>query len=110
MTAATMTAATTDRQGRRAAPAALVALLAVAATTIWVARPELLEDDRLVDKSTPAAQRAIAAARDVVAGDVVDVRRDVDNGKWEVTLRRGERDYEVELAPNDLSLLRVDYD
>ena len=41
---------------------------------------------------------------------LVDVRRDRDNGKWEVTMRQGERDYEVELAPDDLALLRVDYD
>jgi hypothetical protein len=35
---------------------------------------------------------------------------DVDNGKWEVTIAQDERGYEVELAPADLTLLRLDYD
>ena len=61
-------------------------------------------------RAEPRAQQAIAVARDIVPGGVVDVRRDRDNGKWEVTIRQGEREYEVELAPGDLALLRVDYD
>jgi uncharacterized membrane protein YkoI len=46
----------------------------------------------------------------VVDGKLVDVRRDSDNGKWEVTLRQGDREYEVELAAGDMALLRIDYD
>jgi hypothetical protein len=71
---------------------------------------ELRDDDRLVDPAGPEARRAVEVARGVVEGRLVDVRRDVDNGKWEVTLRQGEREYEVELAPGDLALLRIDYD
>ena len=68
------------------------------------------DDDVLVDATQPRAREAIAVARDIVPGSLVDVRRDRDNGKWEVTIRQGEREYEVELAPADLTLLRVDYD
>ena len=83
------------------ATAALVAgVLAVAPT----------EDDQPVDPSHPRARQAISVAREVVPGSVVDVSRDRDNGKWEVTLRQAGEDYEVELDPDDLSLLRVDYD
>ena len=47
------------------------------------------DDDVLVDPNEPAALAAIAAAREVVPGEVVDVRRDSDDAhKWEVTLRR----------------------
>jgi uncharacterized membrane protein YkoI len=87
--------------------AALLAA-ALAAIALVVALPG--EDDQLVDASHPRARQAIAVAREIVPGSVVDVRRDRDNGKWEVTMRQGERDYEVELAPGDLALLRVDYD
>jgi len=90
--------------GRIAAALAVVAL--AVAGGAWALR----DDDRPVDPTTPAAVRAIAMAREVVPGRLVDVRRDSDNGKWEVTLRRDGRDYEVELAPGDLALLRVDYD
>ena len=86
--------------------AALAAVAAVVA--LAVALP--LEDDELVDSTHPRARQAIAVARDIVPGSLVDVRRDRDNGKWEVTIRQGEREYEVELAPSDLALLRVDYD
>jgi uncharacterized membrane protein YkoI len=82
-------------------------VLAAAALAIAL-RPR--DDDRPVDAAHPRAREAIAIAREVVPGAVVDVRRDRDNGKWEVTMRQGARDYEVELAPEDLSLLRVDYD
>jgi uncharacterized membrane protein YkoI len=46
-----------------------------------------------------------------VPGEVVDVRRDSDDAhKWEVTLRRENgRVYEVELEPDTLALLRIDY-
>jgi hypothetical protein len=71
---------------------------------------ELREDDRLVDPDDPQAQRAVALAREVVEGRLVDVRRDEDNGKWEVTLRQGDQEYEVELAADDMTLLRIDYD
>jgi uncharacterized membrane protein YkoI len=56
------------------------------------------------------ARPAVAVAREVVPGTIVDVSRDADNGKWEVTIRQDGSDYEVELSPWDLSLLRVDYD
>ena len=36
--------------------------------------------------------------------------RGPDNDKWEVTLRADGTDYEVELAPGTLALLRIDYD
>jgi hypothetical protein len=49
-------------------------------------------------------------AREVVPGSIVGVARDSDNGKWEVTVRQDGREYEVELAPGDFELLRVDYD
>jgi hypothetical protein len=68
------------------------------------------DDDVLVDPDQPAARAAIAAARAVVPGALVDVRRDSNDGdKWEVTLRRGGNVYEVELAPVTLALLRIDY-
>jgi hypothetical protein len=38
------------------------------------------------------------------------VARDRDNGKWEITIVQDGREYEVELTPRDLTLLRVDYD
>jgi uncharacterized membrane protein YkoI len=82
-----------------------VVLVAVAAVAAF---PR--EDDVLVDASQPRARQAVAVARDIVPGELVDVRRDRDNGKWEVTIRQGEREYEVELAAGDLALLRVDYD
>jgi len=86
-----------------------VALAVVLAVGLAVAvHPR--EDDVLVDADRPRARQAVAVAREVVPGSVVDVRRDRDNGKWEVTLRQDGRDYEVELAPADLALLRVDYD
>ena len=85
-------------------------LMACFALALAVSGCELREDDRLVDPARPGAQRAVAVAREVVEGRLVDVRRDVDNGKWEVTLRQGEREYEVELAPRDFALLRIDYD
>ena len=88
----------------------LIAALAVAAGLVFAGAQLLRDDDRLVDPGTPQAQRAITAARDVVPGTLVDVRRDEDNGKWEVTLRQHDRDYEVELDPATFTLLRVDYD
>ena len=86
--------------------AALAVLLVAGLAVLFHPR----EDDLLVDANQPRARQAVAVAREVVTGSVVDVRRDRDNGKWEVTIRQGERDYEVELAPSDLALLRVDYD
>jgi hypothetical protein len=46
----------------------------------------------------------------VVPGRVRGVARDQDNGKWEITILQQGREYEVELHPRDLTLLRVDYD
>ena len=70
----------------------------------------LRDDDRPVDPSRPDARRAAAAALEVVPGRVRGVARDEDNGKWEITILQEGREYEVELAPGDLTLLRVDYD
>jgi hypothetical protein len=89
----------------------VAALIAAAAVVVGVALlvwPE--EDDLPMDPSTPAAQRAIAAALEVVPGRVLGVYRDRDNGKWEVAIAQSGREYEVELAPDDLALLRLDYD
>jgi len=88
----------------------LIACGLVAVVVLLAARGPLRDDDRLVDPSTPAAQRAIAVATEVVPGELVDVRRDEDNGKWEVTLRQQGTDYEVELDPVTLALVRLDYD
>jgi hypothetical protein len=85
-----------------------LALVVAVAAVVFAAWPR--EDDRPVDPSTPAARRAIAAALEVVPGRVLGVARDVDNGKWEVTIAQDAREYEVELAPTDLTLLRLDYD
>ena len=87
----------------------LIACVLVALAVLLAARG-LRDDDRLVDPSTPAAQRAIAVATEVVPGELVDVRRDEDNGKWEVTLRQQGTDYEVELDAATMALLRLDYD
>ena len=89
---------------RLALAAALVAAL------VWGGATLLRDDDRPVDPSRPDARRAAAAALEVVPGRVRGVARDEDNGKWEVTILRRDREYEVELNPKDLSLLRVDYD
>jgi uncharacterized membrane protein YkoI len=105
----TMTTVTTTRAKATTTIETLAATLLVAviaAVLAWTLR----DDDRPVDPARPDARRAIAAAREVVPGRLVDVRRDSDNGKWEVTLRADGRDYEVELAPRDLALLRIDYD
>jgi hypothetical protein len=84
-------------------------VLALAAVALDAPR-WLRDDDRQVDPSTPAARRAAAAALEVVPGRVLGVARDEDDGKWEITIAQGEWEYEVELAPEDLSLLRLDND
>jgi hypothetical protein len=89
---------------------ARLAIVVAAVAVAVLAGRALRDDDRPVDRSDPAAQRAVAVAQEIVTGTVVDVRRDGDNGKWEVTMRQGDREYEVELAPGDFSLLRLDYD
>ena len=86
---------------------AAAAVAALVAGGLW-ALPE--EDDRPVNTAEPRARQAMAVAREVVHGSVVDVSRDSDNGKWEVTIRQDGHEYEIELAPEDLRLLRVDYD
>ena len=88
-----------------------VMALLTAALLVAVLALVRADDDVLVDPNEPAALAAIAAARDVVPGEVVDVRRDSDDAhKWEVTLRRENgRVYEVELEPDTLALLRIDY-
>jgi hypothetical protein len=88
----------------------LIACIALAGAALLASGCELRDDDRRVDPADPRAQRAVALAREVVSGRLVDVRRDQDNGKWEVTLRQGDHEYEVELAADDMTLLRIDYD
>jgi uncharacterized membrane protein YkoI len=89
---------------RLALAAALVAALA------WSGATLLRDDDRPVDPALPEARQAAAAALEVVPGRVRGVARDEDNGKWEITIRQDEREYEVELEPESLTLLRLDYD
>lgn len=98
--------ATTERLNGAAASAVAVLLVLAAIGLAW----SLREDDRLVDPTRPDAQRAIAAASAIVTGELVDVRIDADQGKWEVTLRRVDGGvHEVELSQS-LELLRIDYD
>ena len=89
-----------------------IAVIAVlAAALVWGGATLLRDDDRPVDPDTPAARQAVASALEVVPGRVLEVARDVDNGKWEITILQEEREYEVELMPDeDLTLLRLDYD
>ncbi|MDA0181117.1 hypothetical protein OJ997_12495 [Solirubrobacter phytolaccae] len=90
----------------RYALAALVVALALVGLFAF-----LKDDDRPVDPTGPQARAAIEAARAIVPGELVDVSRDVDDAyKWEVTLRAFGNDYEVELEPRTLALLRIDYD
>ena len=88
---------------------AALAVLLIAAL-VWGGTVVLRDDDRPVDPRRPDARRAAAAALEVVPGSVRGVARDEDNGKWEITILQEGREYEVELAPGDLTLLRVDYD
>jgi hypothetical protein len=97
---------TTTTEVRLRAAALLVAALVVALVLAF----SLHDDDYPVDPERPDAQRAIATARSIVDGELVDVRIDSDNGKWEVTLRRSDGgEHEVELT-RGLELLRIDYD
>ena len=82
------------------------ALVALAAAGVVLAR----EDDRPVDPRSPTARAAAATALEVVPGRVLGVATDRDDGNWEVTIAQGAREYEVELAPGGLDLLRLDYD
>jgi uncharacterized membrane protein YkoI len=95
------------RPSRRALACAIAALALLGGLVTAVTRGD---DDRPVDPTTPAARRAIAVALGVVPGRVVGVAIDQDNGKWEVTIAQEGREYEVELDPRDLTLLRLDYD
>ena len=88
----------------------LVLAVVAGAAVIWGGASLLRDDDRPVDPDRPDARRAVEAALDVVPGRVVGVARDEDNGKWEITVVQRDREYEVELAPDDLALLRLDYD
>ena len=85
-----------------------IALLAAALA--WGGATVLRDDDRPVDPALPEARQAATAALEVVPGRVRGVARDEDNGKWEVTILQGGREYEVELEPESLGLLRLDYD
>jgi uncharacterized membrane protein YkoI len=88
----------------------VVTLLVVALLIGGVLALAHSDDDEPVDPRAAGAQRAIAVALEVVPGRVTGIARDRDNGKWEVTVRQDGRDFEVELRPDDLALLRVDYD
>ena len=88
----------------------LVLAVVAGAAVIWGGASLLRDDDRPVDPDRPDARRAAEAALEVVPGRVVGVARDEDNGKWEITVVQRDREYEVELAPDDLALLRLDYD
>ena len=88
----------------------LAALLAVAAAVAWGAFVGFRDDDRPVDPASAGAPEAIAEATRIVPGRLVGVARDTDNGKWEVTIAQDGREYEVELDPATLNLLRLDYD
>ena len=82
----------------------------IAAALAWGGATALRDDDRPVDPALPEARQAATAALEVVPGRVREVARDEDNGKWEVTILQGGREYEVELEPESLGLLRLDYD
>jgi uncharacterized membrane protein YkoI len=88
--------------------AALLAAALLAGGALALAAPS--EDDEPVDPRSAGARSASAVALEVVPGRVTGVARDRDNGKWEVTIRQDGRDFEVELHPDDLALLRIDYD
>ena len=98
------------RPGRRAARRLLVTACIVALLVSGAIALTAPDDDRRVDHRTPAAQRAIAVALEVVSGRVTEVARDRDDGYWEVTVRQRGRDFEVELHPEDFSFLGIDYD
>jgi hypothetical protein len=89
---------------QRALAAAVVLALA------WGAVALARDDDHRVDADRPEARRAAKAALAVVPGHVRQVARDVDTGKWEVTIVQDSGEYEVELHPQNFTLLRLDYD
>ena len=91
---------------RRSLAALVLAALSVAGFALL-----RTDDDVRVDATRADARAAIEAARAVVPGQLVDVSRDRDgHHKWEVTLRANGTEYEVELLPGTLALLRIDYD
>jgi hypothetical protein len=93
------------RPNRRVIAAFATLLLAALLFAVW---PR--QDDYAVDPRSPDARRAVAVAQGVVPGRLVEVTRDQDNGKWEIIIAQGDREYEVELDPRNFSLLRLDYD
>ena len=91
--------------------AALLAALALAIiVTLAVAEAGPFDDDRPMARDDPRAARAIGVATEVVRGRPVAVARDGDDGRWEITVRSPEGDYEVELEPVSLALRGIDYD
>lgn len=99
---------TTDARRRLALAALGTAVIAAAGAGIVAARGP--DDDRPVDPRDARAQEAMAVAVGVVRGRAVHVARDTDDGAWEVTVRSHLGEFEVELDPDDLSLLGIDYD
>lgn len=109
MTMASTAMATTTDTRRRLALAVLGAAV-VAAAVAAIAAGRGPDDDRPVDPRQARAQEAMAVAVGVVRGRPVHVARDSDDGTWEVTVRSRLGEFEVELDPDDLSLLGIDYD
>ncbi len=91
---------------RRLAAAVLVAGALAAGGAVLLVD----DDDVPVPMDTPEARRAVAEALEIVPGQVVEVARDRDNGKWEVIIDQDGGRYEIELDPATFRLLRLDYD
>ena len=69
------------------------------------------DDDVLVDHTQPGAgPRSTRRATSSRASSSTSAATRDDAHKWEVTLRANGTDYEVELEPSTLALLRIDYD
>jgi hypothetical protein len=67
----------------------------------------LFDLDRSVSIDSPEVQGAVAAALEIVSGQVVEVEIEA-NGNWEVGVKQ-DREYDAELDP-DLTFVRIDYD
>ena len=88
----------------------LAACAVVAGVVVWSLSTWARDEDRRVDPTSPEAHDAVAVAQDVVPGRPIEATYDVDDDKWEIIILQRGREYEVELDPRDLRLLRLDYD